>query len=120
MSRRFLVLSAPLALQAALAIWHTTLFNMLMAEFNAEQVAGCTEPLRRLWHSLRQDLTHVDLISDGVSDALTGAGGSISLALYTATSIRVGILLGEGRAERAKAAAHAGLWSAQSPALVSS
>eukprot|EP01045_Picozoa_sp_COSAG04_P062062 COSAG04_NODE_32225_length_252_cov_0.679739_1_plen_47_part_01 len=36
-SRRFLVLSAPLALQAALAIWHTTLFNMLMAEFNAEQ-----------------------------------------------------------------------------------
>ena len=42
-SRRFLVLSAPLALQAALAIWHTTLFNMLMAEFNAEQVAGCAD-----------------------------------------------------------------------------
>ena len=70
-----------------------------------------TKPLLRLWHPLRQDLTHV-VCSDGVSDALTGAGGSISLALYTATSIRVGILLGEGRAERAKAAAHAGLWSA--------
>ena len=31
------------AWQAALAIWHTTLFNMLMAEFNAEQVAGCAD-----------------------------------------------------------------------------
>jgi Na+-driven multidrug efflux pump len=95
LNRRLLVLSAPLALQAALASWHTTIYNMLMAEFNAEQVAGY-----------------------GVSDALTGAGGSISLALYTATSIRVGVLLGEGRAPKAKVAAYAGMAYALAFALI--
>ena len=60
-SRRFLVLSLPLALQAALAIWHTTLFNMLMAEFNAEQVAGCTGSSLCCAFGTHsgQDLTHV-------------------------------------------------------------
>ena len=95
LSRRLLVLSAPLALQAALASWHTTIYNMLMAEYNAEQVAGY-----------------------GVSDALTGAGGSISLALYTATSIRVGMLLGEGRVSKAKVAARAGMIYAVAFAVV--
>lgn len=95
MNGRLLTLAAPLALQAALASWHTTIYNMLMAEYNAEQVAGY-----------------------GVSDALTGAGGSFSLALYTATSIRVGVLLGEGRVEGAKLAAYAGMLYALIFALV--
>jgi Na+-driven multidrug efflux pump len=82
---RYLSYAAPLALQAALVSWHSTIFNMLMAEFGATQVAGYA-----------------------VADAITGSGGAISLAIYAATSIRVGICLGEGSIPRAKRAAVAG------------
>lgn len=82
---RIIAFGAPLVLQAGLVAWHATLFNMLMADFGAEQVAGY-----------------------GVADAITGSGGAISLALYAATSIRVGILLGQEKVARAKKAAIAG------------
>ena len=82
---RFIAFGAPLALQAALVAWHATLFNMLMANFGSGQVAGY-----------------------GVADAITGSGGAVSLSLYAATSIRVGILLGQQKVARAKKAAIAG------------
>jgi Na+-driven multidrug efflux pump len=49
------------------------------------------------------------LAAYGVCDALTGTGGSFSLALWTAVSIRAGTLLGENDPRRARKASTAGI-----------
>ena len=62
-----------------------------------------------VYYSLMAGYGERSLASYGVSDALTGTGGSFSLALWTATSIRVGTLLGENDPARARLAARAGI-----------
>ena len=66
--------------------WTSTFFYAIMASYGAQQLGGY-----------------------GVSDNMTKAGGSVSMALYTATSVRVGNLLGQNSIERAKQAAWAGI-----------
>lgn len=61
-----------MAAQYALDSWASTFMYAFIGQFGGEAVSAY-----------------------GVADSLTGAGGSFGLALYTATSIRVGTLLGE-------------------------
>lgn len=83
---RYIKMSTPMIVQLAMQSWASTFFYAFMASYGAEQVSGY-----------------------GVADQMTGTGGSIALALYTATSVRVGTVLGENAPERAKTAALAGV-----------
>lgn len=83
---RFICLTAPQVVQYFLDAASSTWYYTKMSQYGAEQVGAY-----------------------GVADALTGTGGCIALALYTATSIRVGTTLGEDNPERAQTAAMAGI-----------
>ena len=62
------------------------------------------------YYSLMAGYGERALAAYGVTDALTGTGGSFSLALWTAISIRVGTLLGENDPARARKASVVGMW----------
>jgi Na+-driven multidrug efflux pump len=86
LSKRFVKLAAPMVVQMAADFAGSTIFYSLMSTVSTAHVAAF-----------------------GVADALRGTGGSISMGLYTASSIRVGTLLGEGDPAGAKRAALAGV-----------
>jgi MATE family multidrug resistance protein len=86
LNARFMCLTAPQVIQYFLDAASSTWYYTKMSTYGAEQVGAY-----------------------GVADALTGTGGCIALALYTATSIRVGTTLGENNPERAQTAAFAGI-----------
>ena len=79
-------MALPMIIQYAMTNWTSTIFYAIMASYGAQQIGGY-----------------------GVSERMTTAGASVSMALYTACSVRVGNLLGQKSIERAKQAAWAGV-----------
>jgi Na+-driven multidrug efflux pump len=74
LNKRFLTLSAPLIIQYAMQNWAWFIIQMIMS-------SEC------------EDLSS----AYGVTSSFTNTAGSVSTALYTAVSVRVGTNLGEGR-----------------------
>ena len=62
-----------------------------------------------LFYSMMGTYSEAHIAAYGVADTLRYSASSVSLGLFTATSVRVGTLLGEGDPERAKKAAVAGV-----------
>lgn len=79
LNRRFLTLAAPLIIQYAMQNWAWFIIQMIMS-------SEC------------EDLSS----AYGVTSSFTNTAGSVSTALYTAISVRVGTNLGEGRPAAAK------------------
>ena len=84
--KRFLLLSVPMIASQLADSASATLFFSLMSGYSEQHVAAY-----------------------GVLDALRWTGASISMGLYTAASIRVGTLLGEGKPDCARVAGLAGV-----------
>eukprot|EP01046_Picozoa_sp_COSAG06_P034289 COSAG06_NODE_3581_length_5158_cov_1.957304_3_plen_616_part_00 len=84
--KRFLLLSVPMIASQLADSASATLFFSLMSGYSEQHVAAY-----------------------GVLDALRWTGASISMGLYTASSIRVGTLLGEGKPDCARVAGLAGV-----------
>ena len=61
-----------------------------------------------LFYSMMGTYSEAHIAAYGVAETLRYSASAISLGLFTATSVRVGTLLGEGDPERAKKAAVAG------------
>ena len=79
LNKRFLTLAAPLVIQYAMQNWAWFIIQMIMS-------SEC------------EDLSS----AYGVTSSFTNTAGSVSTALYTAISVRVGTNLGEGRPAAAK------------------
>jgi Na+-driven multidrug efflux pump len=79
LNKRFLVLAAPLIVQYAMQNWAWFIIQMTMS-------------------SQCEDLSS----AYGVTSSFTNTAGSVSTALYTAISVRVGTNLGEGRPRAAE------------------